>query len=104
MRTMNKLVDSFWKRFTDTRTETLAVISDKTGIPLATMKGWNSKGRLPKLTEAIKLSEYLNVSLDWLVMGKAVEKGSSESLDKLVSAYLKADEQTKYVVNRILDI
>ena len=37
MRTMNNLVDNFWKRFTDTRTETLAVISDKTGIPLATI-------------------------------------------------------------------
>lgn len=44
------------------------------------------------------------MSLDWLVMGKVVEQGCSDRLDKLVSAYLKSDEQTKYVVNRILDI
>ena len=103
MMKMNNLTQDFWKRFSDTRHDTLAVVSEKTGIPLATIKGWNSKGRLPKLTEAIKLAEYLGVSLDWLILGKVVER-EGDNISSVINAYIKADDKTKYVINRILEI
>ena len=103
MMKMNNLTQDFWKRFSDTRQDTLAVVSEKTGIPLATIKGWNSKGRLPKLTEAIKLAEYLGVSLDWLILGKVVER-EGNNISSVINAYVKADDKTKYVINRILEI
>ena len=103
MNCMNNLVNDFWKRLTYSRPDTLSVMSEKTGIPLATIKGWYSKGRLPKLEDAIIVSEYLGCSLDWLVLGKDVEKGSNK-VSSLVQAYILADELTKSMVDRLLQL
>ena len=103
MNCMNNLVNDFWKRLTYSRPDTLSVMSEKTGIPMATIKGWYSKGRLPKLEDAIKVSDYLGVSLDWLVLGKDVER-SGNRVGSLVEAYLCTDEATRLVVNRILGL
>ena len=100
---MNDLTNEFWERFSETRTDTLAVVSEKTGIPLATIKGWNSKGRLPKISEAIKIAEYLNVSLDWLILGKVVESEGNEA-SRVLQAYLGSDEYTKELVRRVLKL
>lgn len=94
----------FWSRFDEARTTTLEQVSKNTGINQGTLRNLHYTMKLPNLTDTVVLADYLNVSLDWLVLGKVVEKGNSDSLDKLVSAYLNSDEQTKFVVNRILNI
>ena len=100
MSTMKDLVTEFWNRLTDSRPDTLAVMSEKTGIPLATIKGWHSKGRIPKLEEAIALSEYLGVSLDWLLLGKHSESFN----DRLIKSYRDSDELTKQIINKLLKL
>ena len=97
---MNDLVESFWKRLTDSRPDTLAVMSEKTGIPLATIKGWHSKNRLPKTEEAIAIAKYLNVTLDWLLLGKRNESFN----DRLVQSYRESDELTKQIITKLLHL
>ena len=97
---MNDLVESFWKRLTDSRPDTLAVMSEKTGIPLATIKGWHSKNRLPKTEEAILIARYLNVTLDWLLLGKRNESFN----DQLVKSYLESDELTQQIITKLLHL
>lgn len=47
----------------------ITTISEETGIPLSTLSEWTA-GREPKVSEAlVRLSKYLNVSLDNLVLG-----------------------------------
>ena len=100
MMNMNNLEQSFWKRLTDSRPDTLAVMAEKTGIPLATIKGWHSKGRIPKLEEAIALAEYLGVSLDWLLLGKHSESFN----DRLIKSYRDSDDLTKQIINKLLKL
>ena len=100
MSNMKDLSNEFWERLTDSRPDTLAVMSEKTGIPLATIKGWHSKGRLPKTDEAIVLCEYLGVSLDWLILGKQSESFN----DRLIKSYRDSDELTKQIINKLLQL
>ena len=100
MRTMNELVKEFWNRLTEARADTLSVMAQKTGIPLATIKGWHSKNRLPKLDEAIAISEYLGVSLDWLMLGKHSESFN----DRLIKSYRDSDDLTKQIINKLLNL
>jgi len=91
---------NFWNRFDSLRRGTLDDVSKETGIPVGTLKNLRTRKLLPKLVDAVALAEYLNVSLDWLVLGKV-----SENLnDKLIISYSKADELTKMMINRLLNI
>lgn len=49
--------------------KTLLDFSKSTGVPYGTVKGSRTKCILPKLPVVIALSEYLCVSIDWLVKG-----------------------------------
>lgn len=43
------------------------LLSKESGIPIPTINGWLTKGRLPRAEQLIKLSEYFNVSADYLL-------------------------------------
>ena len=45
------------------------------GISLATMRGWMTKSIVPPLEDAYKLSQYLGVSLEYLINGKETDAG-----------------------------
>lgn len=43
------------------------LLSKESGIPIPTINGWLTKGRLPRAEQLVKLSEYFNVSADYLL-------------------------------------
>ena len=51
----------------DTKIEAVAL---EAGISLNTFNGWMSKGRLPRLDEAYKISQVLGTTVDYLISGE----------------------------------
>lgn len=96
-------VMNFWSRFDDVRKGTIEDVSKGTGIPNGTLRNLRARKMLPNLADTIAIAEYLNVSLDWLVLGKVVEKGS-EDLNEVVVEYKKSDNLTKLLVQRTLKL
>lgn len=93
----------FWSRFDEVRTGTLEEVARNSGINQGTLRNLRSRKLLPNLLDTVVLADYLNVSLDWLVLGK-VDNDEDSSLAKLVRAYLEADELSKLVVDRVLKL
>lgn len=93
----------FWNRVDEARRGTLDELSRGTGIPIGTIKNFRTRRTLPSLADTSAIAEYLNVSLDWLVLGKVVEKGS-EDLNEVVTEYRKSDNLTKLLVQRTLKL
>jgi len=93
----------FWNRVDEARKGTLDELSKGTGIPIGTIKNFRTRHTLPSLADTSAIAEYLNVSLDWLVLGKVVEKGS-EDLNEVVVEYKKSDNLTKLLVQRTLKL
>lgn len=93
----------FWNRVDEARKGTLDELSKGTGIPIGTIKNFRTRHTLPSLADTSAIAEYLNVSLDWLVLGKVVEKGS-EDLNEVVLEYRKSDNLTKLLVQRTLKL
>lgn len=93
----------FWNRVDEARKGTLDELSKGTGIPIGTIKNFRTRHTLPSLADTSAIAEYLNVSLDWLVLGKVVEKGS-EDLNEVVVKYKKSDNLTKLLVQRTLKL
>ena len=66
-------IDAFWKRVKRCLKE--KVVTQNTaakaiGMPPETFRGWMSKGRIPPLSYAYRLSKFLGVSLEFLITGK----------------------------------
>lgn len=60
----------------------LKTISEATGIPVSTISEWTA-GREPKVSEAlIKLAEFLEVSLDELILGKNFRKSQDNAVSE----------------------
>ena len=103
MENMNISVIGFWSRFDEVRGGTLDEVCKATGIPNNTLRGLRSKNKLPNLVDTVVIADFLNVSLDWLVLGKvANEKGSD--LSEVLKSYSEADELTKLMVRRLLKL
>ncbi len=96
-------VMNFWSRFDDMRKGSIEEAAIGTGIPYGTLRNLRARKLLPNLADTIAIAEYLNVSLDWLVLGKVVEKGS-EDLNEVVVEYKKSDNLTKLLVQRTLKL
>ena len=96
-------VMSFWNRFDDVRQGTIEDVSKGTGINQGTLRNLRSRKMLPNLADTIAIADYLNVSLDWLVLGKVVES-RSEEMNEVMNEYKKADNFTKLLVQRALKL
>ena len=92
---------SFWSRFDDVRSVSIDEVAKATGIKSGTIRNLRARKMLPNLADTIALADYLNVSLDWLVLGKVVEKGS-EDLNEVMLEYKRSDNLTKLLVQRTL--
>ena len=70
-----------------------------TGVTSASISGWK-KGSLPKAEVLIRLADFFNVSIDYL-LGQTEKEGSLKSSDltpeelELVRIYREADQKTK---------
>lgn len=66
-----------------------------------TIRRWNDNS--PSCEKIEKVANYLNVSIDWLIMGKEYYELNVEE-QKLLEAYNQADAGTQKSVRKLLDI
>ena len=73
------------------------------GIPTATISRYISGDREPKFSYIVKIAEYFNVSIDWLV-GRSGEKFDMLPADiqDVVSLYSLASEDDRRVIRMLL--
>jgi len=64
---------SFWNRtkaLIKNKKVTQEISAKTCGIPINTWRGWGSKNIVPGVEDCIKIARFLNVSLDFLILGK----------------------------------
>ena len=93
----------FWNRVDQVRKGTLEDLSKGTGIPHGTLKNFRTRKLLPSLADTSAIAEYLNVTLDWLVLGKVSSERDSR-LSIVLKAYEGSDELTKILVRKVLNL
>ena len=80
-------------------------LSARTGISINTIRGWFSKKVFPDLESAYKISQVLNVSLEYLLTGKSTSKNDPEIPhdDKaLLETYHSLSDHDKKVLKTII--
>ena len=87
---------------------TLAYLSNELQVPHATLSRYQSAQRSPTLTYVVKIAEYFNVSVDWL-LGLSDERYKSQKDElpedsmEFARLYTKASDGDRRVVQAILD-
>lgn len=77
--------------------------ADRVGLKEATLSRYLTGAREPKVSSVLKVAEYFNVSVDWLlgVNGKQFDVFPEEVQD-VVSLYALASEDDRRVIRMIL--
>ena len=96
-------VSQFWNRVDSARKGTLEDMSNKTGISEGTLRNLRCRKMFPNLTDTVLIADYLGVSLDWLVLGKVADEKNAD-ISKVLKAYIDTDEQTKFVIRKLLNL
>lgn len=65
-------------------------LSKESGIPIPTINGWLTKGRLPRYEQIVQLSNYFHVSADFL-LGLTEEPTKPDCSDHLLLNFLPED-------------
>ena len=63
-------------------------LAKETGIPLSTINTWFSYRRYPRLDEAARIAETLEVNLDWLVTGRGTHSDFPDETRRIIVAEL----------------
>jgi len=72
-------INAFWKRVKQCLKEnavTQNAAAKVIDVSPDTFRGWMSKGKIPPLSYAFRLSSFLGVSLEFLITGREHEKTS----------------------------
>jgi len=88
--------DSIWDRLEKTakRTgKTLNQASEATGISSGTISGWKTSH--PNIKSLIKMAEFYDVSLDYIVYGKLGDQNITEQEHSLLMGFRSLDERDK---------
>ena len=81
---------------------TLAIVAQKSHSALPTLYNNRSRKRYPKIQEIIAIAKVLDVSLDWLLLGKPANSDYTITENKTVQAYLSAPKAVQDIIDRIL--
>lgn len=65
-------------------------LSKESGIPIPTINGWLTKGRLPRYEQIVQLSNYFHVSADFL-LGLTEEPAKPDGSDRFHLDFLAGD-------------
>jgi transcriptional regulator with XRE-family HTH domain len=87
-------IDLFWKRVKNLAKNmriTQAEIAVKCGIPYDTFRGWIAKNLIPPLEDAYNISRCLDVSLEYLILGRGKEL--SGKIGKTIALMNKLQEK-----------
>jgi len=69
-------------------------IATETGIALSTINSWFSKDILPRVDDALKVAQLLNVSLDYLITGKGMPAGNDPALRNIINFLREQNHET----------
>lgn len=72
---------------------TIAELADKLGVSRTAIDVWKEDKKMPSYSNVVKLSKILEVSCDYLMMGK--ERGLSEDEDRLITIYRTMSPELK---------
>jgi transcriptional regulator with XRE-family HTH domain len=72
------------------------------GMAINTLSNWGTRGTVPSADIALKIADYLGVSVNWLITGKDGQGLTLEEQNLLVK-YRSLDERGRYEVNALLD-
>ncbi|MBR1747201.1 MAG: helix-turn-helix transcriptional regulator [Clostridia bacterium] len=75
-------------------------VAKESGIPMPTLNGWLTKGRLPRYEQIILLSKYFHVSADYLM---GMEDDAGKKRNDSDRAYLITPEVIR-LAKRIYDL
>lgn len=70
-------------------------------LPRNSITNWSDRGNVPAGDICLKIAEYLNVSVEWLISGK--ESGLSNEEKWLLSQWKALDPAQKDTVRTLLD-
>lgn len=74
-----------------------------------TVNNWEKGRRLPRLEQIIKIAEFANVSLDWIIRGKDIAdvykelQQKQKEIDKLKEDYNFISEQLNSITNKVAE-
>lgn len=71
-------------------------------IPSSTISNWKTRNSSPKVSDIVKIAEYKNVSIEWLITGKDPE-GIPKTDRELLNMYHLLDERDKEDVRGIIE-
>ena len=77
-------------------------LAPQVGITPATISAWNTRGTIPAADVAIKIADFLGVSVEWLITGHDPD-GLTESDRELLNMYHLLDERDKEDVRGIIE-
>jgi transcriptional regulator with XRE-family HTH domain len=80
------------------RKELIAAVGANRGA----LTNWDKRGTVPAADVALKIADYLGVSVRWLVTGQD-EKDLTLEERNLLSKYSRLDNRDRYEVNALLD-
>ena len=77
-------------------------LAPQVGITPATISAWNTRGTIPAADVAIKIADFLGVSVEWLITGHDPE-GLTEDDRKILDMYHLLDERDREDVLGIIE-
>ena len=77
-------------------------LAEYVGLVIGTLKTKMATNTLPTFETAIKISEFLNVSMEYLLYGSASDKYSSEE-KSLINSYRTLNQEQKKLVTMLLN-
>jgi hypothetical protein len=80
------------------RKDLIAAVGANRGV----LTNWDTRGTVPAADVAIRIAEYLGVSVYWLITGKD-EQGLDRDEWNLLVKYRSLDDQGRYEVRALLD-
>jgi transcriptional regulator with XRE-family HTH domain len=72
------------------------------GANRGVLTNWDKRETIPAADIALKIADYLGVSVRWLITGKDEQSLTLEERN-LLSKYSRLDERDRYEVNALLD-
>lgn len=78
-------------------------VANHCGISTNTISTWISRGTIPAADIAIKIAEYLDVSVEWLVTGHDRENLTDEDRDLLLDYHTISEQEKPIIRQQIKD-
>lgn len=72
------------------------------GANRGSLTNWGKRGTVPAADIALKIADYLGVSVRWLITGED-EQGLTIEVRNLLAKYNRLDDRGRYEVNALLD-